>query len=456
MKDVNIWAERFMCLDKAEIHSASKFIPKKYRGIEHEHVDKACGILEKMLDELFIPTKQTVDIMSSFIGSAIGHNNMVYSNKNNFKKGAYAKDPPLPLFVYPICLTGLAGVGKSSLLNAFKRILPKDEEFYVDQYHSNFKFRSAWFLNVTDKMKLSSMLMSFINAGSDKNNVGEKKRKGKVDIEKLRNSGRHWAYITGVSFLAADELQFIARSQNANALITNIIMMLFSLGLPGVYSVNYSLVHRLLTRPQEDRDRILSNVRVLFPDDPNSTDWIETLKGYKKLLPKCFRFDPIADAVHVYKMTAGIKRNLKKLFLISYRKHRETDNNIYLMDLEWAFNSQEYSIRRDDIKHINEYYITGKCQRKDLMCPVEIPKSQSQLYKDLAQEKSMKSLVANVIAAFMTKEERQVYQKLQKAALGREAEIIQLTTKRAKVINNLRKGDELLQKSLKNKKPKSK
>ena len=40
------------------------------------------------------------------------------------------------------------------------------------------------------------------------------------------------------------------------------------LNAPLVYSANYSLCHRLLKRPQEERDRLLSDIIVVMPEMP--------------------------------------------------------------------------------------------------------------------------------------------------------------------------------------------
>ncbi len=59
-------------------------------------------------------------------------------------------------------------------------------------------------------------------------------------------------------------------------MVTDILLTLARIGLPMIYLANYSLLHKLMGRNQEDTQRLLIQPRVMQPDDPAGPDWRHT------------------------------------------------------------------------------------------------------------------------------------------------------------------------------------
>lgn len=454
MSIMNPWASRFLKIDDDAIRVSTLRSPKRINDLDSYHVEVACKLIEAEYNSVFVPTTQVVQIINTLINVMIGHFESIYTDNKSFVQGCYSKDVPLPEFSFPICLTGLAGVGKSALIYALMRLFPYLDDIMVDEYHPPFQRSSPWFLDVNKHTKLSTMLASLLeeNEGDGKKKV--KSRGARHDIDSLRLRSRRKAYKTGSPLLTVDELQFLARSENANSIASKILITLSTLGIPFIFVANYSLVHKLKRRPQEDKQRLLSKPIVLLPDEPDSKDWIETLKIYRKVSPGTFNYDPVKDSMDIYRWTGGIKRLLNNLLIIAYRRARQLKKNVTITDLEWAFMSTEYSINRQDVLLLNKQYITNDCGRNDLICPFDLPESITSIFKHQAEEDDLGEIVSHIVKSSLTHDERKTYEKLQKAALSGNADIIPISSKRKKAINDLKLGEELLKQSLKSKKPK--
>ena len=87
--------------------------------------------------------------------------------------------------------------------------------------------------------------------------------------------------------------------------------------LPDVYKRQ---VRRLAKRDAPERQRLLSNVQVMLPDDPEGDDWKQFLQWQQNSLPGILALDPEGNADRINYLTGGQKRAEIRLLAIAYQE----------------------------------------------------------------------------------------------------------------------------------------
>lgn len=389
----NPWVARFDdLLDTAEIKRRATIKVPPLIGLNALDEVNACNRLETALRTIFAPTTQCLNILLNWIRLARAHCAEQYPDVRQFLGGVYSEKAPLHEMFFPICLTGLGGVGKSELIKAFLRILPDAFNAVVDAEHSEFPFQSAWSIAVKTHGSFTEVLKTV--AGVDEKTAD------------LIGACRNRAFRNGVPFLAADEFQFATQSVSANALVTKMLLSLAYIGIPFAFAANFSLLHRLQRRPQEDQDRLLSNVVVLLPEHEASQDWHDIVSAQKAVAPDIFVFDEAgANALNRY--SSGVKRAAAKLLKIAYRISRHTGGKVTTSEIELAYKDGEFSGYRKHIEVITQQYIQNKPQkgRKDLWCPFEIPKSAQAKIQEQMSLQRRKQVAAEKLRSSLNEKE---------------------------------------------------
>jgi len=454
------WAERFSTLTSAEIRARATHIPQPLVGLNEKGVETAADELNAAFEQLFVPTAQTMELLEEQVQIALAHCLRAYPDLASFRRIVFDPDcaVPFPASVAPICLTGPAGCGKSALITALRRILGDLDSIVVGPGYPRFPLVPMWHLGVGERMS-AAQLLGDLGAGIYIPEVPNRKsRRGqsskekrpvatKVVVRKLVANARRRAYQTGAAVLTADEFQFATRSKDANTLLTLMLSVLSSVGLPLLFAANYSLGHRLSLRPHEDRQRLLTQPRVLLPDAPDSLDWIATVEGHRNIAPEVFRFDPRELAARLYVWTAGLKRCLRFLLVLAYRRARRANGIVNEKELEWAYNSVAYGVNRTDIKLILLQNATGKiaeAKRRDLWCPFELPPSVVAETRRKASTRRVDEMKKLFLATALTRAERQAYEEIQRAAekdSARRADVVPIRRGRTVTADDLRAGE---------------
>lgn len=398
----NPWKSRFEPLmDRMRIAKIVESKPLPIYGLRSMSIEHACQTLNDALKSIFIPTKQCLDILERWLNIAYSHSLRHYPDKLSFLRGVYQEDVPLPLLSNIMCLTGLAGVGKSELTKAFMKIQPEIALFDVND-HRNFQTCSAWNFAVNANASTNSILTKILGIEGQ--------------LTELISSARKKAYRDGVSLMISDELQFNSLSSDSNTRIAKLILSLGYIGIPYVYIGNFSLLHRLLRRNQEEKQRFLTDVTLLSPDHPESADWMNTLIAFQEVAPDVFDIDLKEHATRIHQLTAGIKRALVKLYLIAFRTAHVAKHKVTLKDLEDAYNSHEYYIYRGDIEAITYQMIKNEKypHRDDLWCPIELPNSNVSYIKSSFVKQSEESQADKILLALLNADERSGLKLLQR------------------------------------------
>ena len=358
----------------------------------------AVAELDAALSSLFVPNHQAVEIAARAMGMAQAHHVRYYSDPANFARGVFATKSPLSPGRVPVCLTGLAGVGKSSLLSRIVALMPAPCEVRVPQY-SKYVIEAVWHYRVRGRPTLAQCYLDLL--------CPEDEGKNRYNARVLDELVRKRAYRHGVSMLVADELQFLTRSARANVLATTFVLALADIGVPFIYGANYSLVRRLLARPQEDIDRLLAHPIVLMPPASDSAEWRELLAQYTATLPGVLRIGREGDVEKIHFLTAGLPRKLKSLVLTAFRRMRSAGEKwIDLVALERAYESEEFSTNRTEVVEINQALLTGNTRRRDLLCPLDLPKLSTALAREAAVRARKEEMARKLAFATQPKVER--------------------------------------------------
>lgn len=402
-KSKNHWAARFESLiDPAVIKQRAEIKVPPLVDLAEMPVDLACKRLEIALETIFHPTTQCVAILQRLFGIAHAHCVVTYPDSNAFLRGVYADEKPLPSFSPPICLTGLSGVGKSKLLDAFRRLQAPEKEVTVDTSHPPFLLSGAWSATIQARSSPKDVLRTL--AGMDDSPAELIKRCRKLGFR------------DGVPFILADEFQFATGSENANARLSQMLFSLCYIGIPFLFAANYSLLHRLQRRPEEEQQRLLSNPIVLATDAWNSIDWMETIEAQRVVAPNYLRFDHAGDAKELHAYSAGRKRAMAQLILIAFRQQYPNRGVVDIRAIRNAYQSAEYARYKDQAEILAAQAINNNYEpkRKDLRCPIPEGLTKAQQFLEYAINEREEKVAEVELEAVLNRNERKTVHEIRK------------------------------------------
>ena len=405
----NPWAARFEpLLDKKTIKQRALVTVPEISGFKDMSTELACTKLENALETVFYPTTQCVDILHRLVDTAYAHCITTYPDGKRFLAGIYAKDSPLSEFSPAILLTGLSGTGKTQLMKALSRIQTPENTITVNAEHSPFPLKTMWQVTV--------------NAQSNPTEILRTLSQSEGSASTLVDKCKRIAFRDGVAFLSADEFQFLTGSSNANTRVTQTLLLLAYIGIPWCYNANFSLVARLLKRPEEDRQRLLSDWMILHPDPPSSEDWQKTLQAQKDVAPEILVFDPNkdGDAIHAY--TAGRKRAVVKLLVLAYRQEHQRGGLVDLAAIKRAYHSQSYATYREEAEILATQSIQNKAHktRKELWCPLPLPHSATVAFSEASKKQRDEKVADAELMSALNSDERNAAKEIQKQIQKRQ------------------------------------
>lgn len=398
-------------------------------NLEELPLDTATRVLETALSSFYRPSSQDAQVIRRIVGFAHAHALTHYASEEQFVRGAKCRDP---LVEEPpvIMLTGLAGVGKSEILKALKRLLLRDHRVRVSKDLPEFPITplvSAIIRASINYVDILNAIADCLGLGSSRWGVSSDEANSSRRMESTyaradRDSIRHAKlrlYQQGACCFTGDEFQFLTRSQNANSLLAKLLSFLAVFGLPVIYSCNYSAGHRLKMRPQEDRTRLLHDPIILLPDPPDEPAYLDLLEDYRIVFDGALAIEPKRDAFEIHEMTFGLKRSTKRLLVIGYRIARQRTKKgqkvrVDMTDLRAAYLSVSYEDDRKAVKECHSILMGIDSEHEDLVCPFELPPSLITVQKRLAENALQRRHGDAMLDASMTPRERAEEKKRQK------------------------------------------
>ena len=364
----------------------------------------ATELLRKGLQAVYEPLPGSVAVIRLMCGRAHGHALDRYPSLESYIQGIYAKglefEPSLPT-----CLTGIAGGGKSQTIGALWRLLPAPSKLLLPD-RTEVPLIPGVSFKIGGKSSLGSLFGTMYCATSA---APEDRPPKAIKLDLLVRR----FYRRGCCFVIPDEWQFITSSADANALLTKALFFVTYLGVPMMYVGNYSLLHRLMERNHEDRQRLLSDVIRLDPEPPDSPALIRMLEQWCRVADGAFGFDPAVAAERFDAFTGGSIRAMRELAVISYRRKREQSPRssavvVTLADIESTYGSDHFSLLRADARLLMKQRITGKIgdpRRKDLWCPIEPAVQTQTIVQMMADREQQREVDSRILISSMTPQE---------------------------------------------------
>jgi hypothetical protein len=376
----NPWCDRFKTLlDRSAIKQRATVAAVRLANLSGESPERAKDLLRAALEAVHVVTDQELDVLQRLVNRAYAYVQSAYPNMDTFASRIQAERIELDV-APPICLTGLAGTGKSALLGALARALPSDEVISLGKpFTTPFELNALKTVSVKSMDSLSQILNPFLPLDCQpRNEVGADGTPHLVH-PKIPNGLRtelatRRSYAFGHATHVLEELQFLTGSQGANTKVVQALMTMSYLQTPLIYAANYSLCHRLLKRPQEERDRLLADLTILLPEMPGSEGLLALLSAYQVVMQDILSFELKDEVVEIYNMTAGIKRKIKQLIVAGYEQFRiSKDEKMTMSNLREGYRSRNYSAMRKDVTAILEQAMARKMARgrHDLWCPFD-------------------------------------------------------------------------------------
>jgi hypothetical protein len=364
----NPWAARLIhLLDIKEIKRRATNIsePLQAQG-KWNHTDIAR--LRKKLEELFLCSDQFAEILHTLIVASISHYLECFPSESEvvkklYNEGLFAEGSSSRLTpVY--CLTGLAGTGKSALMDAFARILPQPESIDIGQ-HKGFQMKGIERIKFGPQSRLTSVLQTLTHP-NDKAH-----RNIKLIKAVMSNSIRN-----GIGLILVDETQFQTSSSTAITLTSSTLEGIAQLRIPFIFASNYSLAHKLMTTNHEMRDRLLSQPILISPDAADSEEWIEYVDQCKKICGDWLQISK-GDYFRLYCYTYGIKRYVIALLCLAFERMLSMKKNtVTIEDILASYQLEKYSSPRSVVEDLFQIDSQGGIARrrhhKSYQCPFAV------------------------------------------------------------------------------------
>lgn len=366
--------------------------------------------VQDALGRIYVPTGQHINLLTILLGTITTHYLNHYRSQNEFMGRVQSPNTIDPFVARPpLLVTGLAGCGKTSTFQALLRILVPMSVYFpnsnlpcntVPALYFMLEPKSAQKFLLQDAVTqlggpLAAVVVEFGRAiGRD---IG--RLNSGASIPTLQRALRQLLYMRGTGLIALDELQFLRRSEGSVGNAVSFLMGLQRLGPPVVYAANYSLVHDLHRRPQEEKQRLLPDVFELLPDPESSDDWKEKVRQWHAVAPDIFFFEPGEIAAQLWRWTGGIDRIACQLLVTGLRlAAHDKIPRVTPKVLLQAFHSDSFSCNRDDVEMLLKISVDPHYgpRRPDLWSPYQKSTPASE-FRDSAMRRQVQ--MASEIAA---------------------------------------------------------
>lgn len=443
-RQFNPWNDRFAgLLDRDVIRARATVKAEPILGVNALPLQEALGVVKSALEALHFVSSRELDLLEKLMGRAAAHCRYAYPDLATFSGHVNAEEIQLDL-PEPICITGLAGSGKSSLLSALGRVMPADEVVELGS-----PFRTAFELNaykrvvVKAKSTISQIMYPFLpNDARPRSKTGkdgvEILSQPKLSLDHMIELAGRTSYTAGRVTNFLDEFQFLTQSATANTKLAQVLMTVSCLNAPFGYAANFSLCHRLLKRPQEERDRLLGDIVVLMPEMPGSDGFNGLLREYQVVLGEVLGFNLESESNALHSRTVGIKRKLRQLLTLSYVEMRRSGKKSITMDhVSAAYKSNGFSVMREDVTTILEQAYSGKMLpgRADFWCPFGVEHNQIKSVLDSAKKAKSEAVVRSLVTSALTVSERRALAIAGQSANKSEATVIKMPPRQKQTLD---------------------
>lgn len=365
MKDEeNPWRERVQGLNRDRIRTLAKLAPKPLALTDLRTPASFERLVGAHFESFYHVSEAILDVLDLLCGRAVDACLEKYSDVRSYKRQMNGHLKPSDARKVT-CITGLAGSGKTELIQALSRVLgasvplPLNEFFAKPSVIEPFKDLSL--KGATTVKQIYALLCPEVFAGSPP-----------TDMKVLVECMYRCLYGDGVLHIALDELQFVSMSAGANTRVAQLLLAVRWLGVDLSYNTNFEMGRRLRRRPQEERDRLLQEIICLRPYSSRTPAWIAYLEDVRTALGDLIGLDIVAEQEWVHRHTQGLPRSVKTLFARgSYVMAAQGASKLLKQHLVTAYHSDALVEFRADNEAIFKQTVRQAPDkgRMDLWCP---------------------------------------------------------------------------------------
>lgn len=147
------------CLDLDQIRARVTVRPQPL--IELSGIDPliAAELMEESLKNIYVPNKFSLNFIREMLGRASLHNADLFKSETEYVSKIY--NPP-EVEKFPVCLTGLAGIGKSQTITALRKVCPPAMDFNCSHFQGSIELISHWYVSARGKSSGKQLLLDVV------------------------------------------------------------------------------------------------------------------------------------------------------------------------------------------------------------------------------------------------------------------------------------------------------
>lgn len=154
-------SSRFIgCLDLETIREKVTVRPEPVGNLSDLDYLVSAEIFSSALKSIFIPNDFCLSFIKEMATQAWLHSQSLFSTEREYLSKIYS---PPDVEVAPVCLTGLAGVGKSQTVAALRKVLPPPMEFSSNHFNKSIELVSYWYASARGKAGGRQILSDFLS-----------------------------------------------------------------------------------------------------------------------------------------------------------------------------------------------------------------------------------------------------------------------------------------------------
>ncbi|WP_157275315.1 hypothetical protein [Pelomonas sp. Root1444] len=332
--------------------------------------NRLADLLDGTLRRIFKADRQVRSIIRYLLSAARAHAEIHLATEKAYLAGLYGRHPWGHVMTPAICLTGLGGVGKSDLFHALARLLGPAIAFAVAG-HSNLKSSPLWQLNASEGLGINALLRPHVIHEGGVNDAAVISAKD-MRSPRLVHLASRTSWRDGACLMVADELQHVSFGADSNAQVTALLIKLLQIGPRVAFGANFSLLHKLLRRKQEDHQRLLTRPLLMEPMSVDDEDFSAYVRVVIGVAPEFLVFDPRQHQEQLHLYTFGIKRLVVELVVLAFRLARSKNRKATVggQELLAAYRHFDYSANREAVELLHRQAIQKQMLREDLWCPL--------------------------------------------------------------------------------------
>lgn len=384
--------------DDAEIRRRIEIPPQAIANLAGYEISEGASLIESRMKAVYTATPQTIRGVRKFCGIGLDYLKATYNNPIDFvakcnQENLVPADPRSAT-----ALTGLGGVGKTQLLRAISRLVTPVAAQFECPGLPVYPVQAMWILTMVSGLSLRNLLEPLVGSG------------GSLSAMLIAAAKR--AFTNGIGLSGLDESQFITLTEQGHAKAAGVLMRLTYMGPPLVYAANFTMINKLDLRPQQEKDRLLSNVTTLYPEAYGSDAFQSILSDQLVVLAEAVSSDSSISAKNhaheIHNYTYGINRKSAFLLKFAWEISRERGSSILTMDdIQSAYNCAKYTSHRNEVEILKEQDNNKCIVREDLWCDYARPPVQPLLKTPPAAPSSDTSAAGNVVDLPSIKEEKE-------------------------------------------------